>query len=729
MSKTKILLIPLLTLVFLFSILIGGAFAFQGKELPILKKVITIPYFEKNPEQSIELMMEKIKNLKSFSFNSNINIISNMGEENLISKIFNLHPPYVLGIDNFSATDPNSVNIDNSDNLEGSAITNFTGNSFEKTMKLNIKLSGKADNNDPENFKQEMTQNINMIMGGMNLNFKLQNKNINEIGYLKIDEIPSILTMFIGDQLINKWIKIDPKELINQENGLLKTYNVNTTLNNLKDTEKIKQEITKIGKELNIIKVGKRLEDEVLDENNCYHYQLNINLDNLGEFYKRVFSVLNEDMDMDKININIEEKTEETINKIKEIIKRSEIDIWIDKDEFYLRKTSIDFLIHETVSTNKAKIEINGDINYSDFNKEIEITAPSESESIITIIKNVFGVSRTGTSPLIEDNITTETLKPDTDGDGLSDEEEIFHQTDPKLVDTDSDGLYDWEETAIYFTDPLKVDTDEDSYSDGSEVFNGYNPIGASTISPNSPELFIINFRKNLNCDHEYNKNLLHYNNDLFNELKNSLSLLGEELSMNDIKNEIESTLFRVPENIVNQINFIHKEDNGEKVKLKYKIIYNSGNGNNATMEYENNLIKINNEWKLNAFADALDEIKEEVTLESARIRSQSAKTIADVKQIQTALELYYSDMAKYPDSIYPDIKAQEIYISKTPLPLTSTGICQGYDKYVYESKNEGRSYGLTFCLQKATANIPMGIHIASPSGITDNYLKYKHCK
>ena len=65
----------------------------------------------------------------------------------------------------------------------------------------------------------------------------------------------------------------------------------------------------------------------------------------------------------------------------------------------------------------------------------------------------------------------TNPLKKDTDGDGLSDYDEIFkYHTDPNKVDTDGDGLSDYDEIFKYHTDPLKMDTDGDGISDGDEV-------------------------------------------------------------------------------------------------------------------------------------------------------------------------------------------------------------------------------------------------------------------
>lgn len=65
----------------------------------------------------------------------------------------------------------------------------------------------------------------------------------------------------------------------------------------------------------------------------------------------------------------------------------------------------------------------------------------------------------------------TDPLKADTDGDGLNDYDEIYkYKTDPLKADTDGDGLKDGEEVTKYKTDPLKADTDGDGLKDGDEV-------------------------------------------------------------------------------------------------------------------------------------------------------------------------------------------------------------------------------------------------------------------
>jgi len=117
------------------------------------------------------------------------------------------------------------------------------------------------------------------------------------------------------------------------------------------------------------------------------------------------------------------------------------------------------------------------------------------------------------------------------------------------------------------------------------------------------------------------------------------------------------------------------------------------------------------------------------VALNQARARSRDARRIADVKQIQTALEMYYNDMGQYPPTaqitagsaiatgttIYMDI------VPKPPIPADNTN-CTGTVAYTYTSGDIGGvtngTYTLRYCVGNNTGGIPAGINTASPSGI-----------
>lgn len=65
----------------------------------------------------------------------------------------------------------------------------------------------------------------------------------------------------------------------------------------------------------------------------------------------------------------------------------------------------------------------------------------------------------------------------DADNDGLTDLQEHQNGTDPNNPDSDGDGLSDGDEVTIYGSDPNKPDSDGDGLSDGDEVnIHGSNP-------------------------------------------------------------------------------------------------------------------------------------------------------------------------------------------------------------------------------------------------------------
>lgn len=81
-----------------------------------------------------------------------------------------------------------------------------------------------------------------------------------------------------------------------------------------------------------------------------------------------------------------------------------------------------------------------------------------------------------------EETSPTDNNQLDSDGDGLTDEEEWQMGTAVDSVDTDNDGLFDREEVKAYGTDPKNPDSDGDSFADGAEVKGRYNPMGSGKL-------------------------------------------------------------------------------------------------------------------------------------------------------------------------------------------------------------------------------------------------------
>ena len=88
-----------------------------------------------------------------------------------------------------------------------------------------------------------------------------------------------------------------------------------------------------------------------------------------------------------------------------------------------------------------------------------------------------------GLTNLQEFESGTDPNEADTDGDGLTDGEEVAtHMTNPLVSDTDADGLSDGDETSTHGTNPLEADSDGDGISDGDELLT----LNTDPLNPDS---------------------------------------------------------------------------------------------------------------------------------------------------------------------------------------------------------------------------------------------------
>ncbi len=105
------------------------------------------------------------------------------------------------------------------------------------------------------------------------------------------------------------------------------------------------------------------------------------------------------------------------------------------------------------------------------------------------------------------------------------------------------------------------------------------------------------------------------------------------------------------------------------------------------------------------------------MALNSARAKSRDARRVADIKQIQTALELYYNDKGQYPASSSDLVPSYMGQVPTNPTP-TNDGPCAANLAYAYSSQDANRSYTLTYCLGAPTGGLASGTATATPAGI-----------
>lgn len=108
------------------------------------------------------------------------------------------------------------------------------------------------------------------------------------------------------------------------------------------------------------------------------------------------------------------------------------------------------------------------------------------------------------------------------------------------------------------------------------------------------------------------------------------------------------------------------------------------------------------------------------VALGSARLQARDARRVADIKEIQIALEMYYNDAGSYPVTLnFGDSISYngQTYISNIPTnPKPSDGNCPSDFEYKYASSDQ-KSYELTYCLGGGVGTYKSGISIATPNG------------
>ncbi|MEI7452190.1 MAG: FISUMP domain-containing protein [Candidatus Falkowbacteria bacterium] len=115
------------------------------------------------------------------------------------------------------------------------------------------------------------------------------------------------------------------------------------------------------------------------------------------------------------------------------------------------------------------------------------------------------------------------------------------------------------------------------------------------------------------------------------------------------------------------------------------------------------------------------------VALQNARAKARDARRIADVKQIQTALELFFNDQGRYPTtaefgigSIYSTTtNGTTSYMVKIPTaPTPNDNNCSTTDNVYKYSSFGGADYSLNFCLGGPSGSLRSGVNNASPTGI-----------
>jgi len=114
------------------------------------------------------------------------------------------------------------------------------------------------------------------------------------------------------------------------------------------------------------------------------------------------------------------------------------------------------------------------------------------------------------------------------------------------------------------------------------------------------------------------------------------------------------------------------------------------------------------------------------VALQQARQNARDSKRMADMKQLQTALELFFNENGRYPTteewnsgSIISSSTGEIFMYSIPTAPTPADGSClSASNSYTYIPAVDGSTYTIDFCTGKQVSDLPEGVKQMTPGGI-----------
>lgn len=204
-----------------------------------------------------------------------------------------------------------------------------------------------------------------------------------------------------------------------------------------------------------------------------------------------------------------------------------------------------------------------------DYAEKIYGTDPENSDTDGDGLSDYDEIYKTGTSPLKYDTDEdgTNDADSDNDKDGLSNKEELELGTDPNSADTDGDGLSDYDEINKHSTDPLKADSDGDTLNDGDEIAIG--------LDPNDPETFGVpdaeyKVKQMISADSEVMERV--NTEDSPYELSLEITASGNATSNLIAGSSIYSTITESDARLGGAVSLSYYGGDVERVKLTYEI-------------------------------------------------------------------------------------------------------------------------------------------------------------
>ncbi|KKT55316.1 MAG: hypothetical protein A2445_05795 [Candidatus Jacksonbacteria bacterium RIFOXYC2_FULL_44_29] len=389
---------------------------------------------------------------------------------------------------------------------------------FDGAFDVAATASQKFDYNLNVYQKTEGKEDVNLVGG----NFRYAEQTL----YFKLNELPKN-PMLDFSPFLDKWFFIDMASAqdLKQFSGGANTANAPSTAD--------VQEVENLFEQYSLYQFDQALPLDDLDGIKAYHYRLKLDKKNLLTIVQKIQAIAEEKYQSQGVPFTYPKEYEQRLAEILSKVDVFG-DLWIEQESYYLRRVQVyAYLIDASAKTSGAQTKstfphqlfavesaqatppVEGRepiftlvFAINKINQPVKIVKPESAESFAEVIKELFGgwlqqmplleqgadagvpLPEPGITPISPGATPTQNL-PEATGTFNLDLTPVETPID-LTKDSDGDGLTDQDELR-YGTAPENPDTDVDGYSDGDEVKNGYNPRGPGRLGASEdPESAIV---------------------------------------------------------------------------------------------------------------------------------------------------------------------------------------------------------------------------------------------
>jgi hypothetical protein len=286
----------------------------------------------------------------------------------------------------FAANVTSTIQVPTSSLAVVGADTNSTGQVF-----LSANATGSVDMSDLSHIQQSLALNVSANTGTTPVfGATIEYIALDNIYYIKIDDLnigaaassttPNPITAMV-QFFIGSWFKIDPVALQKTFGGNIAT----TTLSQIQSSTQLSankiDQLKSIAAQYPILSVSQTLPSQVIGGQDTYHYELNINKDNLNKFITAAYPVVSGQ------SLSGEQIASATAAFDNITVK--DLEVWIGKNNFLIYKISANIAVQQDQSGPADDIQFS-DLN-SGYNQPVNIIAPDGAKDVAQILEGFLG--------------------------------------------------------------------------------------------------------------------------------------------------------------------------------------------------------------------------------------------------------------------------------------------------------------------------------------------------